>query len=87
MIQETRIAVPPMKGVKENAAEISFCVTDEAVSAQMGSDRVQDFLRHGAEYIASADMSCLLHLKGIIDRGQLPLKVIHIAQILNGAHE
>jgi Fe-S oxidoreductase len=62
----------------------SFCVTGEAVSAQMGSDRVQDFLRHGAEYIASADMSCLLHMKGIIDRGRLPLKVIHIAQILNG---
>jgi L-lactate dehydrogenase complex protein LldE len=62
----------------------SFCVTDEAVSAQMGSDRVHDFLRHRAEYIASADMSCLLHMKGIIDRSQFPLKVIHIAQILNG---
>jgi L-lactate dehydrogenase complex protein LldE len=62
----------------------SFCVTDEAVSSQMGFDRVHDFLRHGAQYIASADMSCLLHMKGIIDRGRLPLKVIHIAQILNG---
>jgi len=63
----------------------SFCVTDEAVSAKMGWDRVQDFHRHGAEYIASADMSCLLHMKGVIDRLGLPLKAIHIAQILNGA--
>jgi L-lactate dehydrogenase complex protein LldE len=62
----------------------SFCVTDEAVSAKMGYDRVHDFLRHGAEYIASADMSCLLHMKGVIDRLKLPMKVIHIAQILNG---
>ena len=62
----------------------SFCVTDEAVSAKMGYDRVQDFHRHGVEYIASADMSCLLHMKGVIDRLELPLKVIHIAQILNG---
>ena len=62
----------------------SFCVTDEAVSAKMGYDSVHDFHRHGAEYIASADMSCLLHLKGVIDRLKLPLKVIHIAQILNG---
>jgi L-lactate dehydrogenase complex protein LldE len=62
----------------------SFCVTDEAVSAKTGSDRVDDYVRNGAEYIASADMSCLLHLKGIIDRRGLPLKVIHIAQILNG---
>jgi L-lactate dehydrogenase complex protein LldE len=62
----------------------SFCVTDEAVSAKMGYDRVHDFYRHGAEYIVSADMSCLLHMKGVIDRLKLPLKVIHIAQVLNG---
>ncbi len=62
----------------------SFCVTDEAVSSKMGSDRVFDFLRHGAEYVASGDMSCLLHMKGVIARHQLPLKVIHVAQILNG---
>lgn len=62
----------------------SFCVTDQAVSSKMGSDRVFDFLRHGAEYIASGDMSCLLHMKGVIDRQKLPLKVVHIAQILNG---
>lgn len=62
----------------------SFCVTDEAVSAKMGYDRVQDFHRHGAEYIASADMSCLMQMKGVIDRLKLPMKVIHIAQILNG---
>jgi L-lactate dehydrogenase complex protein LldE len=50
----------------------------------MGHDRVHDFYRHGVEYIDSADMSCLLHMKGVIDRLRLPLKVIHIAQILNG---
>ena len=62
----------------------SFSVTDEAVSAKMGHDRVHDFLGHGAEYVASADMSCLLHMKGVIDRQKLPMKVVHIAQILNG---
>jgi L-lactate dehydrogenase complex protein LldE len=62
----------------------SFCVTDEAVSARMGEDRVQDFDRHGVEFIASADMSCLMHMKGVIDRLKLPLKAVHIAQVLNG---
>ncbi len=62
----------------------SFCVTDQAVSSKMGLDRASDFLRHGAEYITSADSSCLLQLKGIIDRQQMPMKVLHIAQILNG---
>jgi len=62
----------------------SFCLTDEAVSAKMGYDRVHDFYRHGTEFIVSADMSCLLHMKGVIDRLKLPMKVIHIAQVLNG---
>ncbi|MBV8070843.1 MAG: (Fe-S)-binding protein [Acidobacteriaceae bacterium] len=62
----------------------SFSVTDEAVSSKMGLDRSSDFLRHGAEYIASGDMSCLIHLRGIIERQKMPLKVVHIAQILNG---
>lgn len=62
----------------------SFCVTDEAVSSKMGLDRTSDFHRHGAEYIASGDMSCLLHMKGVIDRQKMPIKLVHIAQILNG---
>jgi L-lactate dehydrogenase complex protein LldE len=62
----------------------SFCVTDEAVSAKMGYDRVNDFHRHGVEFIVSADMSCLLHMKGVIDRLKLPMRVLHIAQVLNG---
>jgi L-lactate dehydrogenase complex protein LldE len=63
----------------------TFCVGDEAVSAKMGQDRVQDHLRNGAEYVASADMSCLMHQKGISDRCGWPLKFVHIAQILNGS--
>jgi L-lactate dehydrogenase complex protein LldE len=63
----------------------SFCVVEEAVSSKMGLDRVHDFSRHGVEYVASADMSCLMHMKGVIDRLALPMRVIHIAQILNGA--
>src|SRR5262249_44407839 len=62
----------------------SFCVTAEAVAPKRGYDRVPHLRRQGVEYIASADMSCLLHMKGVIDRLKLPLKVIHLAQILNG---
>ena len=62
----------------------TFCVFEEAVSAQMGYDKVQDHWRNGAEYIVSADMSCLMHQKGIIENCGLDIKVIHIAQILNG---
>ena len=62
----------------------TFCVTDEAVSARMGLDKVHDHLRHGAEYVVSPDMSCLMHQQGIARRTDLDLKYIHVAQVLNG---
>lgn len=65
----------------------TFSVFEEPVSARMGYDKVQDHQRAGAEYIVSADMSCLMHQKGCAERMGLPLKFIHIAQILNGARE
>jgi L-lactate dehydrogenase complex protein LldE len=61
----------------------TFCVAEEAVSAKMGKDRVADHLRHGAEYITGADMSCLMHMEGILKRQGSPVKVLHIAEILN----
>lgn len=61
----------------------TFCVTEEAVSVKMGLDRIADHIRHGADYITAADMSCLMHLEGILRRQKSAVKVIHIAQILN----
>ncbi len=62
----------------------TFSVSEEAVSAQMGLDKVSDHFRNGAEYITSADMSCLMHQKGIAERSGIGVKFVHIAQILNG---
>ena len=61
----------------------TFCVAEEAVSAKMGKDRVADHLRHGADYITGVDMSCLMHMEGILRRQGSRTKVIHIAEILN----
>ncbi len=61
----------------------TFCVAEEAVSVKMGKDRVVDHLKHGAEYITGADMSCLMHMEGILKRSKSSVKVLHIAEILN----
>jgi len=61
----------------------TFCVVEEAVSSKMGKDRVKDHLVHGAEYITGADMSCLMHMEGILKREKSNVKVLHIAEILN----
>jgi L-lactate dehydrogenase complex protein LldE len=62
----------------------TFCVFEEAVSAKMGKDRVKDHLQNGAECITAADMSCLMHLEGILRRQKSTVQVKHIAEILNG---
>jgi L-lactate dehydrogenase complex protein LldE len=62
----------------------TFSVYEEPVSARMGYDKVQDHQGAGAEYIVSADMSCLMHQKGCAERLELPMKFLHIAQVLNG---
>jgi L-lactate dehydrogenase complex protein LldE len=61
----------------------TFCVVEEAVSVKMGKDRVQDHISNGAEYITGADMSCLMHLEGILRRKGSKVEVKHIAEILN----
>ena len=63
----------------------TFSVFEPAVSAKMGYDKVADQNRAGAQYVVSADSSCLMHQKGCAERLGLPLKYIHIAQVLNGA--
>jgi L-lactate dehydrogenase complex protein LldE len=61
----------------------TFCIAEEAVSVKMGKDRIADHVKHGAEYITGSDMSCLMHLEGILKRQNSDTKVIHIAEILN----
>lgn len=63
----------------------TFCVVEEAVSAKMGIDRVADHQNNGVEIITGVDMSCLMHLEGILKRQKSSIKVKHIAEILNGS--
>jgi L-lactate dehydrogenase complex protein LldE len=65
----------------------TFSVFEEPVSAKMGYDKVSDHAGAGAEYIVSGDMSCLMHQKGCAERMGLPVRFIHIAQVLNGARK
>ena len=59
-----------------------FSIEEPEVSTCMGQDKVKDHMSTGAEYITEADSSCLMHMQGVIDREKLPIKTIHIVQIL-----
>ncbi len=60
----------------------TFAVSEEAVSCMMGNDRVHDHEQAGAEIMTANDMSCLMHMQGLISRQKKPLRVMHIAEIL-----
>ena len=63
----------------------TFAVTEEAVSCMMGLDRIHDHETAGAEVITANDMSCLMHLDGLIRREKRPIRVMHVAEILAGS--
>ena len=63
----------------------TFCVSEEAVSSKMGKDRIADHIEHGAEVITSTDMSCLMHLEGLLKRRGSKVRVMYIAEILNAS--
>jgi L-lactate dehydrogenase complex protein LldE len=60
----------------------TFAVTEDAVSCAMGRDRLAAHERAGAQIVTAADMSCLMHLDGLIRRDRRPLRVMHVAEIL-----
>ena len=62
----------------------TFSVFEEPVSAKMGQDKVADQHGAGAAYVVTPDMSCAMHQQGCAARQGLPLKYLHIAQVLNG---
>lgn len=61
----------------------TFAVSEEAVSVSMGNDRIQGFEDMGVEEITATDMSCLMHLEGLLKRQKSPIVIKHVAEILN----
>jgi L-lactate dehydrogenase complex protein LldE len=62
----------------------TFSITEPEVSVKMGLDRLADHERHDVEVLTSADMSCLMHLEGLARRKGSGIRVMHLAEILNG---
>lgn len=60
----------------------TFSIKNEAVSVAMAEQKVQHALDTEAEYMVSTDLSCLMHLQSYVNKYKLPIKTIHIADIL-----
>jgi L-lactate dehydrogenase complex protein LldE len=60
----------------------TFAVKFDGISTAMAQQKVNNALDVGAEYIISTDTSCLMHMQGYIDKNNLPIQTMHIADVL-----
>ncbi len=60
----------------------TFAVKFEGISSAMAQQKVNNALAVGAEYIISTDTSCLMHLQAYIDKENLKIKTMHLADVL-----
>lgn len=60
----------------------TFAAKYPGISSAMAEQKVQNALDVGAEVMISTDSSCLLHVQGYIERNKVPLKVMHLVDVL-----
>jgi L-lactate dehydrogenase complex protein LldE len=89
--QEPRTLLAGVKGlelVEMNDVETccgfggTFAVKFEDISVAMGQQKAKNAFDTGAEYLISTDMSCLMHIQGVIENKEYPLKSMHLADVL-----
>jgi L-lactate dehydrogenase complex protein LldE len=60
----------------------TFATKFPSISTAMGEVKCASAAETGADFMVSNDSSCLMHLKGLLDRQGRPLKTLHLAEIL-----
>jgi len=63
----------------------TFSVKFDGISSAMAEQKVQNALNLGADYIISLDASCLMHLDGFIQKSGLPIKTLHLTEVLSNS--
>ncbi|MFG6114742.1 (Fe-S)-binding protein [Halobacillus sp. MO56] len=61
----------------------TFSVKNPVISEQMVEEKTEHVTETGAEYLVGGDMGCLMNIGGRLTRNGKPVKVLHIANILN----
>jgi L-lactate dehydrogenase complex protein LldE len=60
----------------------TFSVKFPEVSVAMGEDKLNAAKRAGAEVLVANDSGCLMHLAGLAHRQGLPVRTMHLAELL-----
>jgi len=60
----------------------TFAVKFEPISIGMAQTKIKSAVETGSDYIITTDVSCMMHMQGYIDNQNLPIKTLHIADVL-----
>lgn len=89
--EEPRVLLQNVKGlelVEMKKTEVccgfggTFSVKFKTISAAMTQQKIENALATGAEYIVSTESSCLMNMESYIRKNNIPLKTVHIADVL-----
>jgi L-lactate dehydrogenase complex protein LldE len=97
LLQELRIYEEPrkllasVKGIKliemENSAVCCgfggiFSIKNHEISKTILRDKINKIIASGAEAVVANDIGCLMHIAGGLSRQNIPLRTLHLAQVL-----
>ena len=60
----------------------TFSVKFDEVSGAMARTKIDSVVRTGASAVVSIDSSCLMQLQGALARAELPIRTMHLAEVL-----
>jgi L-lactate dehydrogenase complex protein LldE len=60
----------------------TFSVKLPEISGGMARTKLESIMRTGARTVISADSSCLMQIQGALSRAQLPVRTLHLAEVL-----
>lgn len=60
----------------------TFSVKFPDISAAIGDEKVQWIRESGADYVIANDVSCLMHIEGLLRRSKVPVQTMHLAELL-----
>jgi L-lactate dehydrogenase complex protein LldE len=60
----------------------TFAVKYDAISLGMAQTKVSSAMETGAKYMITTDVSCMMHIQGYIDKNNIPIQTMHIADVL-----
>jgi L-lactate dehydrogenase complex protein LldE len=102
LLRELHISEPPRRLIRqvagiefremENSTRCcgfggTFAVKFPDVSVAMGQQKVEQIMKTGASYVIANDVSCLMHIGGLLTRNNLPVKTMHLAELLAQSHD